>query len=578
MTGALVVALGVGLAVVAADENAPRDAATGATSTRPGSARAPRPSDATTVPAAPGASSDPAAPRRAAPDDAATVLPARDGVSAAVQASRAVFAASPVVVLAAHDDQAAQLTGASAAVALGVPLLLTDDSGAAATEVTRLGAHAVLAVGDLGPTGLPDDVVVARVAARAGAGELRAVTGIPFGPRVAVAPGAHAKAVRALGADPVPVLVPRGSGAAPAPTGTADVLPRVVRAPRLPGVVAATGVGVEPVAALATVRAASVPVLDLPGGDPRTSAASVRAVARTAPQHVIAIGTRFGPADVLARRVATAATGVQAPGGGQLVFPSGEGVARKRYVALYGTPGSAALGLLGEQDVPATIERARAFAANYARRTHDTVVPAVEAIATIASAGPGPDGDYSRERSVAELRPLVEAAGEAGALVVLDLQPGRTDFLTQAKRYTELLELPHVGLALDPEWRLRPDQVHLEQIGSVRVDEVDAVGDWLADLTARNHLPQKMFVLHQFASSMISGRGLLDVSHDELAVVVHVDGQGTQRAKRGTWRTLRADAPDVHWGWKNFVDEDRPMLTVEQTLRVRPVPDLITYQ
>ena len=38
--------------------------------------------------------------------------------------------------------------------------------------------------------------------------------------------------------------------------------------------------------------------------------------------------------------------------------------------------------------------------------------------------------------------------------VVLDLQPGRTDFLTQAKRYEPLLALPHVGLALDPEWRL----------------------------------------------------------------------------------------------------------------------------
>ena len=53
----------------------------------------------------------------------------------------------------------------------------------------------------------------------------------------------------------------------------------------------------------------------------------------------------------------------------------------------------------------------------------------------------------------------VEAAAEHGVYVVLDLQPGRQDFLSQAQQYQELLELPNVGLALDPEWRLGPDQV-----------------------------------------------------------------------------------------------------------------------
>ena len=59
---------------------------------------------------------------------------------------------------------------------------------------------------------------------------------------------------------------------------------------------------------------------------------------------------------------------------------------------------------------------------------------------------------------------------------MLDLQPGRTDFLTQAKLYAELLKQPHVGLALDPEWRLKPDQVHLVQIGSVSAEEINQMG------------------------------------------------------------------------------------------------------
>jgi hypothetical protein len=35
----------------------------------------------------------------------------------------------------------------------------------------------------------------------------------------------------------------------------------------------------------------------------------------------------------------------------------------------------------------------------------------------------------------------------------------------------------------------------------------------------------------------------------------------------------------VHWGWKNFYDEDAPMLTPAQTAdQVDPFPQLISYQ
>jgi hypothetical protein len=248
-------------------------------------------------------------------------------------------------------------------------------------------------------------------------------------------------------------------------------------------------------------------------------------------------------------------------------------------VALYGHPGTAALGLLGEQDLPGAIDRARQYAASYEPLVDRPVVPAFEIIATIASSAPGEDGDYSDEAEVDFLRPWVEAAQEAGVYVVLDLQPGRTDFVTQAERYRELLELPNVGLALDPEWRLRPDEVHLTQIGSVDVEEVNRVVTWLADLTRENSLPQKLLVLHQFRLDMITGRERLDVSRDELAVLIHADGQGGQGAKQGTWQALHQDAPPVWWGWKNFIDEDQPMLTPEQTVQqVQPVPDLVSYQ
>ena len=570
-----------------------------------------------------------------APDAVATVLPAGDALSAALEASAAVFASAPVAVVAPADDEAAVLTGASAAVAVGAPMLLTSTAKAnraVRAELARLDPRAVLVVGAAPSTVAPSGATLVPVTAGAGPDELEAATGVRFGPALEAddVPGA----VAGLGARPVPALVvpgalptpdaatpapptasapstpsppsttpasttPASSASAPSATSPGSAppgsstgpsagslassaaavrLPETRRPTQVDGLVALTGVGADTPAALATLRAARVPLVPVPGGDPRASTASVEAVARAAPTRVVALGAAFGPPERLGTRVATAATGVVAPGGGQLVFPDVPGVPHKRYVALYGTPGSRALGVLGEQDVPATVERAERIARLYRPYTDATVVPAVELIATIASAGAEDDGSYSRRRTVAELRPLVDAAHDAGLAVVLDLQPGRDDFLTQAEEYTELLELPNVGLALDPEWRLEPDQVHLEQIGSVGIAEVNAVGDWLAELTASRHLPQKMFVLHQFSLKMIRDRDQLDTSHDELATVIHVDGQGTQPAKRGTWNTLRAGAPQVHWGWKNFVDEDVPTLTPEQTSQVDPVPDLVTYQ
>jgi hypothetical protein len=261
------------------------------------------------------------------------------------------------------------------------------------------------------------------------------------------------------------------------------------------------------------------------------------------------------------------------PNGGQEVFP------RYRLVALYGTPGSARMGALGEQALPDAITRAKDLGAQYQAYTGEHIWPTFEIIATIASASPTADGNYSRELDIAELQPWVDAAKAAGIYVILDLQPGRTDFLTQAKQYEPLLTEPHVGLALDPEWRLAPNQVHLKQIGSVSVTEVNTVATWLADLVKQHRLPQKVLLLHQFRLSMIASREHLDTSRKELAYVIQMDGNGAQPTKLNTWRTILQQPPaQVQFGWKNFYDEDTPMLSPEATMQLDPRPWYVSYQ
>ncbi|MDN5900269.1 MAG: hypothetical protein L0H74_09395, partial [Brachybacterium sp.] len=288
---------------------------------------------------------------------------------------------------------------------------------------------------------------------------------------------------------------------------------------------------------------------------------------------ILALGDTFGAAEDWASTLRDTVTVPELPGGGQTLFPG------RRMIAAYGSPGIPALGILGEQDLEDSITRVQGLADDYTGLTEEPVVPAFEIITTIASSEPGPDGDYSTERDPEILREWVDAAGEAGVYVVLDLQPGTTDFLTQAKLYEDLLKEPHVGLALDAEWRLKPGQKHLAQIGSVPAAEVNETAQWLADLTAENGLPPKVLILHQFSLSMITDRQDLDTSHPELAITVHADGHGTPEAKLETWNALQRDLPDgVFMAWKNFYDEDSPTFDPEQTYEVEPRPWFVSYQ
>lgn len=329
-------------------------------------------------------------------------------------------------------------------------------------------------------------------------------------------------------------------------------------------VIAGPGATVEQVA---TARAMGYAVDVLVENDPRESAQVMAAPE----QPVLAFGD-WDEQD-FATRHALAKNG-EVPGGGGLIFPG------RRMIALYGHPSGPALGVLGEQGPKEAVARVEELVAQYIEAApEDNVMPAFEIIATVASSSPGPDGDYSNETAIEELRPYVEAIGEAGGYAVLDLQPGQANLLDQAKRYEELLALPHVGLALDPEWRIGPDEKPLQRIGSVDADEVNAVGTWLADFTKERNLPQKLMVIHQFKMTMLERRELIDTSRPELAWVLHADGHGTPEEKFDTWRVMQEGLqPGFYMAWKNFYDEDTPTFTPAQTYEVAPRPWFVSYQ
>jgi len=261
------------------------------------------------------------------------------------------------------------------------------------------------------------------------------------------------------------------------------------------------------------------------------------------------------------------------PEGGRSLFP------HYRLVALYGTPNLPVLGGLGQQSPQASIVRVKQIAKSYQPYSAQPILPTLEIITTIASASPTANKDYSQELDPTSLKPWIMAAQASGVYVVLDLQPGRQSFLPQAKEYAALLQHPNVGLALDPEWHLGPNELPLEQIGSANIKDVNQMAAWLATLTKQYKLPQKLFLLHQFRLSMLPDRAQLNTTYPQLAYAIQMDGQGTQAQKLSTWHAIIAQPPqNVYFGWKNFYLKDAPLRTPAATMALTPKPWYVSYQ
>ena len=257
------------------------------------------------------------------------------------------------------------------------------------------------------------------------------------------------------------------------------------------------------------------------------------------------------------------------PRGGRSVLPE------NRVVAYYGAPQSPELGALGIGTPDGAARRLARQAEDY-ERPDRPALPALELIAVIANADPGEDGMYRARQEDEVIRRYLRAARRAKALLLLDIQPGRSDFFTETTRLEKWLKEPEVGLALDPEWRVSDGEVPGQVIGRVSSREVNATSAWLAQLVDREQLPEKLFVIHQFTDDMVDHTALK--RRDQLAMVLNVDGFGGREIKKAKYRRFARNAREFHPGFKLFFEEDTDLMTPRQVMRMRPRPDLIVYE
>lgn len=258
-----------------------------------------------------------------------------------------------------------------------------------------------------------------------------------------------------------------------------------------------------------------------------------------------------------------------APGGGR-VFGG-----NRLLVAYYGTAQTGAMGVLGESPPDVMTARLRRAAEPFLR-PGQTVQPVYGLIVTVADATAGPNGDFSHDIPRPEVERYVRAAERNDALLLLDIQPGRAGFLSSAKRWEWALREPHVGLTLDPEWRMGRREVPGRVTGSVTAAEVNHTSAWLAKLVKQRGLPQKLFVLHQFRTAMVEGIERVS-QRAGLAMVQHADGFGTRDQKLATYRAI-ARPDQFTMGLKLFYDEDVNLIDPAYLHQLRPRVRFISFQ
>jgi hypothetical protein len=252
-----------------------------------------------------------------------------------------------------------------------------------------------------------------------------------------------------------------------------------------------------------------------------------------------------------------------------------------RVVAYYGAAGTPALGVLGSGSPDDVWRRLSRQAQAYRARRGPAVMPAYELIAYIATAGRGNQGNYSSRVPNRVIDRYARAAKRHGALLILDIQPGRGDFLRDAGTLSKWLRLPYVGLALDPEWKLYGGELPLSHIGHTDARTINHVSAWLGRLTKVSALPQKPLLVHQFTADMVRHKSRV-VPRPHLAIVFNIDGFGNREAKLSKYREFARDRfgqhPRFPMGLKLFYDKDTNILPPGMVRRQHPDPSVVEYQ
>jgi hypothetical protein len=251
-------------------------------------------------------------------------------------------------------------------------------------------------------------------------------------------------------------------------------------------------------------------------------------------------------------------------------------------VTWYGNPHSKGMGVLGERKGPERANALKAQAAAYQKLTTKQVIMAYHLVAVIAQGDPGSAGKYRGRESTATMRALLDEARANDFKLILDVQPGRSSVADEVNWLRPMLAEPDVYLALDPEFSMPDGKIPGKTIGTMSAKDVNAAIDVVEQVIAANHLPPKVFIVHQFTWGMLPEKDKIR-SSPSMDVVLDMDGLGNRSLKLSVYRDIIRQTPMAgtgfkFMGFKLFYRQDTNLLTPADVMKLTPQPSVVIYQ
>lgn len=262
------------------------------------------------------------------------------------------------------------------------------------------------------------------------------------------------------------------------------------------------------------------------------------------------------------------------PRGGTELFP------RYRLFGYVGYPGDNILGRLGEGDIEDRMAEMLEHSAEYAGDRE--IMPVMELIATTVHAVPGNDGTFRTRASDAVIADWLNVARRHKAILLLDIQPGRADFIDEVEHLEKWLKEPDVGVALDPEWAVNDDQIPGKVFGNSSGAEMNEVAVYLSELVTKYDLPDKVMVYHVLHPPIMKNESDLK-RHPGVVPIKSADGIGSPAQKIDQWgKVVAATTADVYMGFKLFFRDDPKrggrLMTSAEVLALEPTPVYVMYE
>jgi hypothetical protein len=256
----------------------------------------------------------------------------------------------------------------------------------------------------------------------------------------------------------------------------------------------------------------------------------------------------------------------------------------RRIVAFYGNPLSTRMGILGEVPPEEMFARLDKVVAEWQAADRATPVqPALHLITVVAQEKPGPDSLYRLRMDSTLIQKVYGWAQQKRAILILDIQAGRSAVQGELPRLLPWLAKADVHLGIDPEFYMhynregRPGR----QIGALDATDVNYLIAELATLVTRYRLPPKVLVIHRFTKNMLQNATRIRLD-PRVQVVINMDGWGQPWYKFDTYATSQVEEPVQFTGFKLFFHHDTrdgdALLSPREVLALRPRPVYIQYQ